>query len=87
MEINVVMKHFDSLNDDNAMFIEFRNGSQFLVDNNDIVRADGDLIEIKSSIGTYVVEADNICGLKISDRIDIIGKEVLRKILDENGDA
>ena len=38
MDLNVVFRYFDSLNDENAMYIEFGNGGQVLVDNNDIVR-------------------------------------------------
>lgn len=30
MEINVMMEYFDKLNDENAMFIEFKDGGQLL---------------------------------------------------------
>ena len=85
MEINVILEYFDKLTDDNAMFIEFKNGS-LLVDNNDTIRANGDLIEIKSTTGTYITEYDNVIALKISNRIDIMKKALLGDIIEEIGD-
>ena len=86
MEINVIMEYFDKLNDENAMFIEFKDGGQLLVDNEDIIRANGDLIEIKSGIGCYITETKNVTGLKIFNRVDLIKKAILDKILEEKGD-
>ena len=86
MEINVIMGYFDKLNDENAMFIEFRDGGQLLVDNEDIIRANGDLIEIKSGIGCYITEVKNVTGLKICNRVDLMKKVILAKILEEKGD-
>ena len=86
MEINVVMEYFDKLNDENAMFIEFRDGGQILVDNEDVIRANGDLIEIKSSMGCYITEAKNVTGLKITNRIYLMRKAIIEKILEEKVD-
>ena len=86
MEINVIMEYFDKLNDENAMFIEFKDGGQLLVDNNDIIRANGDLIEIKSTTGCYITEASNVTGLKINNRVYIMKKAILGKFLEETGD-
>ena len=65
MEINVIMEYFDKLNDENAMFIEFKDGGQLLVDNEDIIRANGDLIEIKSGIGCYITEIRELCQMVV----------------------
>ncbi|WP_296875604.1 hypothetical protein [uncultured Methanobrevibacter sp.] len=88
MEANVILEYFDKLNDENAMFIEFRNRGQLLVDNNDIVRVNGSLIEIKSdSIGVYISELDEIIGLKICNRVDLINKAILGEIAEQMGDS
>ena len=39
MDLNVVLQYFDNLNDENAMYIEFRDGGKLLVDNSDIISA------------------------------------------------
>ena len=88
MEINVIMEYFDKLNDENAMFIEFKNRGQLLVDNNDIVRVKDNLIEIKSSsMGIYITSLDEVIGLKISNRVDIMNKALLGQIIGEMGDS
>ena len=86
MEINVVLEYFDKLNDENAMFIEFKNGGQLLVDDNDIIRVNGDLIEITSTSGTYVTSYKNVVGLKICNRVDIIKKTLLADIVEATGE-
>ena len=86
MNINVILEYFDKLNDDNAMFIEFKNGGQLLVDNNDIIRANADLIEIKSTTGIYITEAQFIIGLKIANRIDIMKKAMIGELITEMGE-
>ena len=86
MEIEVILEYFDKLNDENAMFIEFKDGGQVLVDEDDIIRANGDVIEIKSGIGCYITEAKNVTGLKICNRVDLMKKAILAKILEEKGD-
>lgn len=86
MEINVILEYFDKLTDENAMFIEFKDGGSLLVDNEDIIRANGDVIEIKSKIGCYITEAKNVSGLKISTRTYIMQKAILQKILEDSGD-
>lgn len=88
MEANVILEYFDKLNDENAMFIEFRNKGQLLVDNTDIIRVNGSLIEIKSdSIGVYISELDEIIGLKICNRVDLINKAILGEIAEQMGDS
>lgn len=88
MEANVVLEYFDKLNDENAMFIEFKNRNQLLVDNNDIIRVNGSIIEIKSeSIGIFITSLDEITGIKISNRSDIINKIILGEIMAEQGDS
>ena len=86
MDLNVVLKYFDTLNDENAMYIEFGNGGQVLVDNNDIVRGDGDLLEIKSTFGSYITESSNVVGLKILNRVDIMFKAVIENMVKAEGD-
>lgn len=86
MEINVILEYFDKLNDENAMFIEFRDGGSLLVDNSDIIRVHGDLIEIKSKIGCYITDVKNVSALKISTRAYIMQKVVLEEILEKMGD-
>ena len=86
MDINVILQYFDKLNDDNAMFIEFKNGGQLLVDNNDVIRVDGDLIEIKSTNGLYITSADCVIGLKIANRIDIMNKAMISEIIGQMGE-
>ena len=86
MDLNVVLKYFDTLNDENAMYIEFKDGGKLLVDNSDIIRADGGLIEIKSTIGSYITESSNISGLRIFNRVDIIARAVIEKMVDTEGD-
>ena len=86
MDLNVVLKYFDTLNDENAMYIEFKDGGKLLVDNSDIIRADGGLIEIKSTIGSYITESSNISGLRILNRVDIMAKAVIEKMINAEGD-
>ena len=88
MEANVILEYFDKLSDENAMFIEFKNRGQLLVDNNDIVRVKDNLIEIKSSsMGIYITSLDEVIGLKISNRVDIMNKALLGQIIGEMGDS
>ena len=88
MEANVILEYFDKLSDENAMFIEFKNRGQLLVDNNDIVRVKDNLIEIKSSsMGIYITSLDEVIGLKISNRVDIMNKAILGQIIGEMGDS
>ena len=87
MDINVILEYFDKLNDDNAMFIEFKNRGQLLVDNDDIIRVQGDLMEIKSQNGIYVVEISNVVGLKICNRLDLMRKVALGELIEELGDS
>ena len=77
MEINIILEYFDKLNDENAMFIEFKNGGQLLVDNNDIIRANGSILEIKSTTGIYITEVKYVVGLKIANRVDIMRKAMI----------
>lgn len=86
MEINIIMEYFDKLNDENAMFIEFSNGGSLLVDNSDIIRANGDLMEIKATTGTYITSPKNVVGLKIANRADIIKKSLLADIIEVTGE-
>jgi len=86
MDLNVVLKYFDTLNDENAMYIEFKDGGKLLVDNSDIIRADGGLIEIKSTMGSYITESSNISGLRIFNRVDIMAKAVIEKMINAEGD-
>ena len=86
MNINVILEYFDKLNDENAMFIEFKNGGQLLVDNTDIIRANGDLIEIKSTTGIYITEAKYVVGLKIANRVDIMKKAMIGELIGEMGE-
>ena len=86
MEINIILEYFDKLNDENAMFIEFKNGGQLLVDNSDIIRSNGDLIEIKSTNGLYITDAKNIIGLKIANRVDIMQKALMGEIIGQSGE-
>ena len=87
MEANVILEYFDKLTDENAMFIEFRNRGQLLIDNNDIVRVDGTLIEIKSNSLTYITGLDEVIGLKICNRVDIINKALIGEVIGELGDS
>ena len=86
MEINVILEYFDKLNDENAMFIEFKDGGQLLVDDTDIIRANGEIIEIKSTNGCYITEAKYVTGLKICNRVDLMKKAILEKVLECKGD-
>lgn len=88
MNPNVILEYFDKLNDENAMFIELKNRNQLLVDERDTIRVNGELIEIKSdSIGTYITTVDEIIGIKISNRVDIMNKVMLGDILGKIGDC
>jgi len=88
MEANVILEYFDKLTDENAMFIEFKNRGQLLVDSNDIVRVKDNLLEIKSSsMGIYITSLDEVIGLKISNRVDIMNKAILGQIIGEMGDS
>ena len=86
MEINIILEYFDKLNDENAMFIEFKNGGQLLVDNNDIIRANGSIIEIKSTTGIYITEVKYVVGLKIANRVDIMRKAMIGELITEIGE-
>ena len=86
MEIDVILEYFDKLNDENAMFIEFKDGGQLLVDDTDSIRANGEIIEIKTTNGCYITEAKYVTGLKICNRVDLMKKAILSKILEEKGD-
>ena len=86
MDLNVVLQYFDKLDDVNAMYIEFRDGGKLLVDCNYIIRADGDLIEIKSTFGSYITESSNVCGLRILNRVDIMAKAIIEKMINAEGD-
>lgn len=83
----MILEYFDKLNDENAMFIEFKNRTSLLVDNKDEINPVGDLIEIKSTNSLHIVETDEIMGLKICNRVDIINKAPLGEIADEMGDS
>ena len=87
MKGNVILEYFDKLNDENAMFIEFKNARPFFVDNEDEINPVGDCIEIKSTKGLYIVETDEIMGLKICNCVDLINKALLGEIADEMGDS
>ena len=86
MDLNVVLQYFDKLNDENAMYIEFRDGGRLLVDCDDIIRAEGNLIEIKSTCGVYVTESSNITGLRIINRVDYMAKVIMEKMINAEGD-
>ena len=86
MDVNVVLQYFDKLDDVNAMYIEFRDGGKLLVDNSDIIRSEGDLIEIKSTFGSYITESSNVTGLRILNRVDIMAKAIIEKMIDADGD-
>jgi hypothetical protein len=86
MNTVVIMRYFDALNDENAMYIEFRDGGKLLVDCNDIIRAEDDLIEIKSSFGSYITETSNVSGLRILNRVDIMAKAVIENMINAEGD-
>ena len=86
MEINIILEYFDKLNDENAMFIEFKNGGQLLVDNNDIIRANGSILEIKSTTGIYITEVKYVVGLKIANRVDIMRKAMIGELIEELGE-
>ena len=86
MEINIIIEYFDKLNDENAMFIEFKNGGQLLVDNNDIIRANGSILEIKSTTGIYITEVKYVVGLKIANRVDIMKKAMIGELITEIGE-
>ena len=86
MEITVILEYFDKLTDENAMFIEFKNGGQLLVDNNDIIRANGSIIEIKSTTGIYITEVKYVVGLKIANRVDIMRKAMIGELITEIGE-
>jgi hypothetical protein len=86
MNTVVIMRYFDALNDENAMYIEFKDGGKLLVDCNDIIRAEDDLIEIKSSFGSYITETSNVSGLRILNRVDIMAKAVIENMINAEGD-
>ena len=86
MDLNVVFRYFDSLNDENAMYIEFKDGGKLLVDCNDIIRAEDDLIEIKSTFGSYITESSNVVGLRILNRVDIMAKAIIENMINAEGD-
>ena len=86
MNIVVIMRYFDALNDENAMYIEFKDGGKLLVDCNDIIRVEDDLIEIKSSFGSYITEWSNVSGLRILNRVDIMAKAVIENMINAEGD-
>ena len=54
--------------------------------NHDIVRGDGDLLEIKSTFGSYITESSNVVGLKILNRVDIMFKAVIENMVKAEGD-
>ena len=87
MKGNVILVYFDKLNDEQAMFIEFKNRTSLLVDNKDEIHPVGDCIEIKSINSLHIVETDEIMGLKICNRVDLINKAPLGEIADEMGDS
>ena len=43
MKVSVIMRYFDALNDENAMYVEFRDGGKLLIDCNDTIKAEDDL--------------------------------------------
>lgn len=83
----MILKYFEELNDEQAMFIEFKNRTSLLVDNKDEINPVGDCIEIKSTNSLHIVETDEIMGLKICNRVDLINKAPLGEIADEMGDS
>ena len=86
MNVSVIMSYFDALTDKNAMYIEFRDGGKLLVDSNDIIRAEDDLIEIKSTFGSYITESSNVVGLRILNRVDIMAKAIIENMINAEGD-
>ena len=87
MDINTILEYFDKLNDENAMFIELKHKNPLLVDYKDIIRAKGELIELKTKNGTYITSSESVVGLKILKRIDIMKNVIINDIVDELGDA
>ena len=86
MQTNIILEYFDNLKDDEGMYVEFVNGEKLLLDNRDIIRAAGNVIEIKSDFGRLITENKDITGLRISKRSDIIQNAMMRNIIEEIGD-
>jgi len=86
MKVSVIMRYFDALNDENAMYVEFRDGGKLLIDCNDTIKAEDDLIEIKSTFGSYITESSNVVGLRILNRVDIMAKAVIENMINAGGD-
>lgn len=86
MDGHIVLDYFNKLNEENAMFLEFKDGEHLLVDNNDIILVNGNLIEIENSTGCYVTESSNITGLKIMTRATIMSKALFEKFFEEGDD-
>lgn len=86
MKVSVIMRYFDALNDENAMYVEFRDGGKLLIDCNDTIKAEDDLIEIKSTFGSYITESSNVVGLRILNRVDIMAKAVIENMIKAEGD-
>ena len=86
MDFNVILDYFDKLNDEKSMFIEFENGNRILVDNSDIIRGNGDLIEIKVNMGTYITDVKNVTALKICNMEYLMRELMFNNITDNKGD-
>ena len=86
MNLNVFFEHFNELNEENAMYIDFKNGETLLVDNRDKIIADGNLVKIESDFGKYITEPENIVSIKILSRRDIMAAAFFAKILEVEGE-
>lgn len=43
-------------------------------------------MEIKSTFGVYVTESSNITGLRIINRVDLMAKVIMEKMINAEGD-
>ena len=73
MNVNLILTQFDELTDSEAMILLFKNLKSIIVDNDDVIRVDGEALQIKSEAGNIVVDIDEINGFQVLEKAEVIG--------------
>lgn len=72
MNINLLLEEFDNLNESKAIIISFKSFKPYIMDNNDIIRVDGDVLQIKNTGGNIVINIEEINGFQVLEKSDVM---------------
>ena len=77
MNINCLITQFDELTDSEAIVISFKEFNPILLDNDDIIRVDGDIVQFKSEAGNVTVNCEEINGFQVLEKSLVIHKFIM----------